>query len=113
MCVLRGGGSGVNRDPNHDGTDSVLPILAVGDETSCLHRRIANLPSFQVLTDLRSDTVPDSVKRRVEDAIHGLGREMGVSALGDGEWIIEEVRAVEEFGRVGRNPMVICSSLPV
>ena len=81
MCILGGGGSGMDRDPNHDGTDSVLPILAVGDETSCLHRRIADLPSFQVLADLRSDTVPDSVKRRVEDAIHGLGREMRVSAL--------------------------------
>ena len=34
--VLDGGGSGMSRNPNHDGTKSVLPVLAVGDETSCL-----------------------------------------------------------------------------
>ena len=83
VCILGGGGSGMSRNPNHDGTNSVLPVLAVGDETSCLDGRVVNLPSFQELADLGSDSVPDSVERRVEDSIDGLGREMRVFALGD------------------------------
>jgi len=46
-----------------------------------LDGRVPNLPSFQELADLGSDSVPDSVERRVEDSIGGLGREMRVSAL--------------------------------
>ncbi len=113
MCVLGGGGSGMSRNPNHDGTDSVLPVLAVCDETSCLKGRVANLSSFQELADLGSDSVPDSVERRVEDSIGGLGREMRVSALGDGEGTFEEIRAVEEVGMVGRDTVVVRGSLPV
>ena len=75
VCILSGGGSGMCRNPNHDGTDSVLPVLAMGDETSCLDGRVANLPSFQELADLGSDRVPDSVEWCVEDSIDGLGRE--------------------------------------
>jgi hypothetical protein len=56
----------VSRNPNHDGTDSVLPVLAVGDKMSCLDGQVANLPSFQELVDLGSDSVPDSVQQRVE-----------------------------------------------
>jgi len=36
VCILGGGGSGMSRNPNHDGTDSVVPVLAVCDETSRL-----------------------------------------------------------------------------
>ena len=36
MRVLGGGGIGMSRNPNHDGTESILPVLAVGDETGCL-----------------------------------------------------------------------------
>jgi len=36
MRVLGGGGSGMSRNPNHDGPESVLPVLTMGDETSCL-----------------------------------------------------------------------------
>jgi hypothetical protein len=107
VCVLGGGDSGMSRNPNHDGTDSVLPVLAMGDETSSIDSRVANLPSFQELADLASDSAPDSVERRVEDSMDGLGREMGVSALGDGEGIFEEIRAVEEVGMVGRDTAVV------
>ena len=113
VCVLSGGGSGMGRNPNHDGTNSVLLVLAAGDETSCLDGRIANLPSFQELADLGSDSVPDSVEQCVEDSIDGLGREMRVSALGDGEGIFEEIRAVEEVGMVGGDTVVVRGSLPV
>jgi hypothetical protein len=30
------GGSGMSRNPNNAGIETVLPFLAVGDETSCL-----------------------------------------------------------------------------
>ena len=81
----------MSRNPNHDGTDSVLSVLAVGDETSCIDSRVANLPSFQELADQGSDSVPDSVERRVEDSIDGLGREMRMSSFGDGEGVFEEI----------------------
>lgn len=103
----------MSRNPNHDGTDSVLPVLAVCNETSCLDGRVANLPSFQELADLGSDSVPDSVERRVEDSICGLGREMRVSTLRYGEGMLEEIRAVEEVGMVRRDTLVVRGSLPV
>jgi len=34
--VLGGGGSGMSRNPNHDRTKSVLPILAVGEKSGCI-----------------------------------------------------------------------------
>src|SRR5258706_4839740 len=113
VCVLGGGGSGMSRNENHDGTDIVFPVLAVGDETSCLDDRVANLSKFQELADLGSESVPDSVERRVEDSIDGLGVEMRVSALGDGEGIFKEIRAVEEIGRVERDTVVVRRSPPV
>jgi hypothetical protein len=42
----------------------------------------------------------------------GLGREMRVSALGDGEGIFEEIRAVEELRMVGRDTVVVGGPLP-
>ncbi len=85
----------------------------MGDETSCLDDRVANLSKFQELADLGSESVPDSVEWRVEDSIDGLGVEMRVSALGDGEGIFKEIRAVEEIGRVERDTVVVRSSPPV
>lgn len=52
---------------------------------------------FQQLADLGSDSVPDSIKPCIEDSIDGLSREMRVSALGDGEEILEDIHAVEEL----------------
>jgi hypothetical protein len=42
-----------------------------------------------------------------------LGRDMRMSALGDGEGIVEEIRAVEELRRVGRDTVVVVDPLPV
>ncbi len=50
MRVLDSGGAGMGRNSNHAGTESVLPVLAVGDETSCLEYQVVN--SFQELADL-------------------------------------------------------------
>ena len=36
-----------------------------------------------------------------------------MSALGDGERIFEEIRAVEELRMVGRDTVIVCSPLPV
>ena len=103
----------MSRNPNHDGADSVLPVLAVGDKTGRHDGRVTNLPRFQELADLRSNSVPDSIEWRVEDSTHSFGRDMRVTALGDGEGIFEEIRAIEEVGRVGRNTMIVGPSLPV
>ena len=87
VCVLGGGGSGMSRNPNHDGTNSVrvLPILAVCDETSCIDGQVANPPIFQELRDLGSDRALSGV---LNTPIGGLGRKMKMrvseSALGDG-----------------------------
>ena len=40
-------------------------------------------------------------------------REIRMSALGDGEGIFEEIRAVEELRRVRRDTGVVCGPLPV
>lgn len=99
----------MSRDPNHGGTDSVLPVLAVGDETSFLGDRVTKLSKFQELSDLGSESVPDSIERRVEDSVDGLGGEMRVSTLG----IFMETRAVEVVGVVGRDTVAVHGSLPV
>ena len=36
MRVLGGGASGINCNPNNDGTETILLVLAVGDEASCI-----------------------------------------------------------------------------
>ena len=36
VCILGSGGGRMSRNPNHDWTASLLPVLAVGDETSSL-----------------------------------------------------------------------------
>lgn len=36
VCILSTGGLGMCRDPNDDGTETTLPVLAMGEESSCL-----------------------------------------------------------------------------
>jgi len=112
ICTLSSGSSGMSRDPNHNGTDSILPIL-VGDKTSCFDGRIPNLSRFQELADLGSNGIPDGVEWCVKDSIDSLGNGMWVSALWDGEGIFEEVRVVEELRRVRRDTAVVGGPFPV
>ena len=63
----------MSRNPNHDGTDSVLPILAMADKMSSLDGQVANLLSFQELADLGSNNAPESVEQHVEPET-GLNR---------------------------------------
>jgi len=107
------GGSGMSRNPNHNGTNSILPILTVGDKTSCFDGRILNLSHFQELADLGSNGIPDGVEWHVKDSIDSLGNGMWVSALWDGEGILEEIRAVEELRRVRRDTAVVGGPFPV
>ena len=79
----------------------------MGNETGRLDRRVVNLASIQELSDLGSDSVPNSVERSVEDSINGPGGEMRMSALGNGEGILKEIRAVQEVGMVGRDTVVV------
>ena len=83
------------------------------DKMSCLNGQVANFPRFQELADLGSNSVPDSVEWHVEDSIDGLGREMRVSAFGDGEGIFKKIQAVEEVRMIWRDTMVVHGSLPV
>jgi len=55
--------------------------------------------------------VPDSVERRTEDSMGGLGTEMRESTLGDREGIHKDIRAVEKLRRVGRDAMVVGNPL--
>lgn len=113
MCVLSGGAGGMSRDPNDDGTETVLSVLAVGYETSSVDGGVTNLAIFQAVADLGGNSVPDGVKRRIEDAMGGLGRRVLKTARGLGEGIVEVVRAVEELGRVDGDTVVVCVLLPL
>ena len=53
-------------------------------------------------TNLGRNRVPDSVERRVEDAVDGLRRDVLNAALRKGKGILEVVRTVEELGMVVR-----------
>ena len=70
-----------------------------------------NIAIFQQLADLGSNSVPDSVELRIEESIDGLGREMRMSALGNGEGIFEKIQVVEELRMVRRDTIVVCGPL--
>jgi hypothetical protein len=109
--VLSGGAGGMSCDPNDDGTETILSVLAVGYETSCVDGGVTNLAIFQAVADLGCDSVPDEVKRRIEDPMGGLGRGVLKTARGLGEGIVEVVRAVEELRRVDGDTVVVCDLL--
>ena len=81
-------------------------IVHRGGECQICNVKLLNLVILQQIADLGGDSVPDRVERRVEDSMDGLGREMRVSALGDGQGIFEEIRAAEEFRRVGKDTVI-------
>jgi hypothetical protein len=111
--ILGGGGIGMCRNPDDDGTETTLPVLAVSEESSCLDSRIAYPSSFQDFADLESDIVPNLVEPCVEHAMHGFGRGRSVSTLGDREGIGMEVGAVEKLRKVERDTVVVGNSFVV
>jgi hypothetical protein len=81
-----GGRAGIDPNPNNDGTESLLPILSVGDEASGINGRVVNVPIFHQFANLGTDSAPlaDVVERGAVDSMKRLDRLIGVSALG---WI--------------------------
>jgi len=56
-----------------------------------------DLPSLDQVTNLGTDSVPDTIKWGAEDSAERLNGEMGMSADGLGEGRSEEVRMVDEL----------------
>ena len=82
MGGVGGGRAGINHNPNNDGTESLLPVLSVGDEASGINGRVANLPIFHQFANLGTDSAPDVVERGAVDSTKRLGRLISMSALG-------------------------------
>ena len=76
-------------NPNYDRAKSILPVLAIGKESSCLEGRVVNLQTFQQLINQRSNSMPDSIELSVKDPMSSLARNMWVSAYGHGEGIFK------------------------
>ena len=88
MGGVGGGRAGIDPNPNNEGTESVLPVLSVGDEASGINGRIENVPIFHKLTNLGTDSAPDAVEGGTVDPTKRLGRQIGESALGPGPGIL-------------------------
>ena len=100
MGGLGGGRTGLDSDPNHDGTESPLLLLSqwsMGEETRRVDGRSVDFASVDEVTDLGTDSVPDAVQRGVKDAAERPNGDRGVSASGLGEWHSEEIGTVDEF----------------
>ena len=76
-----GGRAGIDPNPNHDGTESLLPVPSMGDEASGING-VANLPNFHQFANLGTDSAPDVVERGAVDSTKRLGRLIGMSATG-------------------------------
>ena len=100
-------------DPDHYRTQSLLAVLVEGQETSCFEDRTPNAAFFQQSDDQGSNRIPDQVKRRVEDPVRGLNREVRPSVPGDRMWegIGLEVGAIHQLGRVGSDSVPVMFTL--
>ena len=87
-------------DPNDDGTETPRLLLSqrsVGEEAGRVDGRPVNLPSLDQVTNLRTDSVPDTIEQGVKDSTERLDRDMGMSANRLGEECCEEIRTVNKF----------------
>jgi len=97
---IGGGRTWNDADPYDDGTETALRVLSkrcVGEEAGRVDGRPVDLPSLDHVTNLGTDSVPDTIERGVEDSAERLDGDVGVSADGLGEGRSEEVRTVNEF----------------
>ena len=97
---IGGGRTRNDTDPYDDGTKTPLLLLSrrcVGEEAGKVDGRPVNLPSLDQVTNLRTDSISDTIERGVKDSTERLDRDMGVSADGFGERCSEEIRTVNEF----------------
>ena len=68
----------------------------MGEEAGGVDGRPVDLSSLDQVTNLGTDSVPDTIERGVEDSAERLDGDVGVSADGLGEGRSEEVRTVDE-----------------
>ena len=96
---IGGGRTRNDTDSYDDGTETPLLLSrrSVGEEAGTVDGRPVDLPSLDQVTNLGTDSVPDTIERGVKDSTERLDRDMGVSADGLGEGCSEEIRTVNEF----------------
>jgi len=95
---IGGGRTRNDTDPYDDGTETpllLLPRWSVGEEAGRVDGRPVDLPSLDQVTNLGTDSVPDTIERGVKDSTERLDRDMSMSADGLGEECSEET--VNEF----------------
>lgn len=100
MGGIGGGRTGKDADPDDDGTETPLRLLSrrpVGEEAGRVDGRPVDLVSLDQVTDLGTDSIPDTIERGVGDSAERLDGDVGVSADGLGKGCSEKVRAVNEF----------------
>ena len=100
MGGIGGGRTRNDTDPYDDGTETPFLLLSrrsVGEEAGRVDGRPANLPGLNQVTNLGTDSVPDTIERGAKDSTERLDRDMGVSADGLEEECSEEIRTVNEF----------------
>jgi hypothetical protein len=107
---IRGGRIRKDTDPYDNGTETPLLLLSwrsVGEEAGRVDGRPFNLSILDQVTNLGTDSVPDTIERSVKDSSERLDRDMGVSAVGLGEGCSEAIRTVNEVGVVVPSDAVI------
>jgi hypothetical protein len=90
-----------------------LPQRCVGEEAGRVDGRPVDLLSLDQVTNLGTDSVPDTIGRGVEDSADRLDGDVGVSTDGLEEGRSEEVRTVDEVRVVvvPGDAVIICRSL--
>lgn len=76
------GGSGMDCDPNHHRTESVLLVLSMGEETGGIDREASLHIGFHQLVNLGTDSVPHFVKWGAVNSSKRFGGRVGESASG-------------------------------
>jgi len=97
---IGGSRTGNDANPDDDGTETPLCLLSrryVGEEAGRVDGRPVDLMDLDQVTNLGTDSVPDTIQWGVEDSAERLDGDMGVSADRLGERRSEEIRTVNEF----------------
>ena len=100
---IGGGRTRNDANPYDDGTESPFRLLSqrrMGEEAGRVDGRPVDLPSLDQVTNLGTDSVPDTIERSVEDSAERLDGDVGLSADGLGKGCKkgcnEQVRTVDE-----------------
>lgn len=97
---IGGGRTRNDANPYDDGTETPFRLLSqrcMGEEAGRVDGQPVDLPTLDQVTNLGTDSVPDTIKRSVEDSAERLDGDVGVSADGLGEeGCSEQVRTVDE-----------------